>query len=189
MRKELSVPFFEQSLEPDGGINALKDGRITLPQIADYVEEYNLDGVNVDIENVTHEQREQYTELVRLLREKIPSHKEVSVAVAASPNDWQSGMARLLRLCSACRLCRSSFIMAYDEHHEGGEAGPVASIDFVERSIQYALEKRLRIKLSSVSRSTAGSGDWIAAGSPEKGSAPRRSREILSNCESHDNLR
>ena len=32
-------------------------------------------------------------------------------------------------------------IMGYDEHYEGGEAGPVASIDFVEKSIQYALSK------------------------------------------------
>ena len=30
--------------------------------------------------------------------------------------------------------------MAYDEHYHGSAAGPVASLDFVERSIQYALK-------------------------------------------------
>lgn len=31
--------------------------------------------------------------------------------------------------------------MTYDEHYEGGAAGPVAGIQFVEDSIQYALSK------------------------------------------------
>ena len=31
--------------------------------------------------------------------------------------------------------------MAYDEHYEGGESGPVASLEFVENSIRYALEE------------------------------------------------
>lgn len=43
------------------------------------MEEYDLDGINVDIENVTHEQKDQYTQFVKLLREKIPGHKEISV--------------------------------------------------------------------------------------------------------------
>ena len=30
-------------------------------------------------------------------------------------------------------------LMAYDEHYEGGEVGPVAGIEFVEDSIKYAL--------------------------------------------------
>ena len=33
--------------------------------------------------------------------------------------------------------------MTYDEHYEGGAAGPVAGIQFVEDSIQYALSKLL----------------------------------------------
>ena len=32
-------------------------------------------------------------------------------------------------------------IMTYDEHYESGEEGPVASIDFVEKSIIYALDR------------------------------------------------
>ena len=32
-------------------------------------------------------------------------------------------------------------LMAYDEHYNGGGAGPVASIGFVEDSIKYALER------------------------------------------------
>ncbi len=133
------VPFLSNHWNREAGINALKDPEALASQIAEYVEEYGLDGVNVDIENVTHEQRDSYTELVRLLREKLPSHKEISVAVAANPNNWQTGWHGSYDYEALARHADHLVIMAYDEHYEGGEAGPVASFDFVENSIRYAL--------------------------------------------------
>ncbi len=141
------VPFLSNHWNRTAGINALKDVELLSTQIADYVEEYNLDGVNVDIENVTHEQRDQYTEFVRLLREKIPSYKEVSVAVAANPNDWQTGWHGSYDYTELSKYADHLFIMTYDEHYEGGDAGPVASIDFVENSIKYALSKTTADKI------------------------------------------
>ena len=135
------VPFLSNHWNRTAGVNALKDVEALSSQIANYVEEYDLDGVNVDIENVTHEQRDQYTELVRLLREKIPAHKEISVAVAANPNDWQLGWHGSYDYSALARYADHLVIMAYDEHYEGGEAGPVAGMDFVENSIRYALSK------------------------------------------------
>ena len=135
------VPFLSNHWNRTAGINALADVEALSTQVANYVEEYDLDGVNVDIENVTHEQRDQYTERVRLLREKIPEHKEVSVAVAANPKNWQTGWHGSYDYAALAKYADHLLIMAYDEHHEGGEAGPVASIDFVENSIRYALER------------------------------------------------
>ena len=83
------------------------------------MEEYDLDGINVDIENVTHEQRDAYTQLVRLLREKIPAHKEVSVAVAANPNDWQTGWHGSYDYAALAEVADHLFLMTYDEHYEG----------------------------------------------------------------------
>ena len=60
-------------------------------QIVQAIHQYDLDGVNVDIENVTSTYRDAYTQLVRSLREKLPEEKEVSVAVAAKPNGWTTG--------------------------------------------------------------------------------------------------
>lgn len=133
------VPFLSNHWNRTAGINALKDVETLSSQIAAYVEEYNLDGVNVDIENVTHEQKDQYTELVRLLREKLPEGKELSVAVAANPNNWQVGWHGSYDYAALAEHADYLMLMAYDEHFEGGEAGPVASLDFVERSIQHAL--------------------------------------------------
>ena len=135
------VPFLSNHWDRTAGINTLRDVETLSSQIAEYVEMYQLDGVNVDIENVTHQQRDQYTELVRLLREKLPDHKEVSVAVAANPNNWQTGWHGSYDYQALAQYADHLLIMTYDEHYEGGISGPVASIGFVENSIRYALEK------------------------------------------------
>lgn len=141
------VPFLSNHWNRTAGINALKNIESLSTQIADYVEEYDLDGINVDIENVTHEQKDQYTQFVKLLREKIPGHKEISVAVAANPNNWQTGWHGSYDYAALSEYADHLLIMAYDEHYEGSSPGPVASISFVERSIQYALEKTTSDKI------------------------------------------
>ncbi len=141
------VPFLSNHWNRTAGVNALKDIELLSTQLADYIEQYNLDGVNVDIENVTHEHRDQYTQLVRLLRGKIPEYKEISVAVAANPNDWQVGWHGSYDYTELAKYADHLIIMAYDEHHEGGQAGPVSSIEFVENSVKYALTKTTSDKI------------------------------------------
>ena len=133
------VPFLSNHWDRAIGSKAMQNVETLAQDIAVAIDTYNLDGVNVDIENVTHEYRDAYTKLVRLLREKIPKHKEVSVAVAANPNGWNLGWHGSYDYEALGRVADHIFIMAYDEHYNGGEAGPVASVSFVEKSIQYAL--------------------------------------------------
>lgn len=85
--------------------------------------------------------RDAYTDLVRLLREKLPADKEVSVAVAANPNGWTKGWHGTYNYKELAKYASYLMIMAYDESYEGGPEGPVASIGFVDRSIQYALKQ------------------------------------------------
>lgn len=134
------VPFLSNHWDRQAGVAALNRAEQLAQQIAEAVEAYDLDGVNVDIENVTQEQRAQYTRLVQLLREKIPANKEVSVAVAANPNGWQTGWQGSYDYRALGEAADHLFIMSYDEHYQGGPSGPVASLDFVEQSIQYALK-------------------------------------------------
>jgi spore germination protein YaaH/putative cell wall-binding protein len=133
------VPFLSNHWDRTVGRAALANREVLAQQIADAIEKYNLDGVNVDIENVSDVDRENYTDLVRLLREKIPAHKEVSVAVAANPNGWTKGWHGSYDYKSLATYADYLMIMAYDESWEGSQPGPVASISFVDRSIQYAL--------------------------------------------------
>lgn len=141
------VPFLSNHWNRNAGINALNNAQKLAEQIADYVDRYNLDGVNVDIENVTEAQRNQYTELLRVLREKIPKDKEVSVAVSANPGGLETGWHGSYDYTGLSQNADYLMVMAYDEHYEGGTPGPVASIEFVENSIRYALSKAPKNKI------------------------------------------
>lgn len=133
------VPFLSNHWNRDVGRAMLANKELAAQQIADAIARYNLDGVNVDIENVTDADRANYTEFVRLLREKIPPTKEVSVAVAANPNGWAAGWHGSYDYTSLAKYADYLMIMAYDESYQGGDPGSVASYSWVEKSVQYAL--------------------------------------------------
>ncbi|PAB58769.1 S-layer homology domain-containing protein [Anaeromicrobium sediminis] len=135
------VPFLSNHWDRTAGENALENREALATQIADAVEQYNLDGVNVDIEGLTEASRNDFTDFVRLIREKIPSEKEVSVAVAANPSGWTQGWHGMYDYTELAKYSNYLMIMAYDESWSGGSPGPVASISFVEKSIQYALNQ------------------------------------------------
>ena len=136
------VPFLSNHWNRQAGITALTQNLDSIvSQISSAIIQYNLDGINIDIENVTHNEKNLYTELVKKLRNNLPSNKEVSVAVAANPKGWTQGWHGSYDYTELAKYADYLMIMAYDEHYSGGEAGPVASIQFVEESIKYALSK------------------------------------------------
>lgn len=135
------VPFLSNHWDRDLGRAALANREVLSTQIANFVMTNDLDGVNVDIENVTHEDRDAYTDLVKLLSQKLPKDKEVSVAVAANPHGWTLGWHGSYDYKALSDYADYIFIMAYDEHYSGGPIGPVASRDWVDKSIQYALSQ------------------------------------------------
>lgn len=134
------VPFLSNHWDRAKGREALSNIEKLTTQIVNAIEKYNLDGVNVDIENVTNVDRENYTKLVKRLREKLSPSKTVSVAVAANPNGWNQGWHASYDYAELSNYADYIMVMAYDEHYESGEAGSVASIQFVEKSIKYALK-------------------------------------------------
>ncbi|MFZ3589007.1 LysM peptidoglycan-binding domain-containing protein [Bacillus sp. DJP31] len=133
------VPFLSNHWERAVGEKALENRVVLTDQIAEAVEIYNLDGVNIDIENVTHEYQDEYTEFAKMLRKKIPADKEVSVAVAANPNGFKTGWHGSYDYTNLASSSDYLMVMAYDESYAGSAPGPIASIDFVEKSIQYAI--------------------------------------------------
>ena len=134
------VPFLSNHWDRTTGRNALQNADKLVADLAAAVERYGFDGVNVDIENVTAAERDLYTDFVRKLRAALPAHKEVSVAVAANPRGYQTGWHGSYDYRGLAQYADYLFLMTYDEHYSGGPAGPVASLPFVEQSIQYALQ-------------------------------------------------
>ena len=134
------VPMLSNHWDRNGGKLALANPEALAAEIAENVKKYNLDGVNVDIENVTQTERDKYTRLVAELRRLIPAEKEVSVAVAANLNGWTTGWHGSYDYEALAKHADYLMIMAYDESWQGSAAGPVASYDFVKKSIEYALK-------------------------------------------------
>lgn len=135
------VPFLSNHWNRDKGKCALENRTLLAQQISEAIERFNLDGVNVDIENVTESERDMYTDFVRILRNLLPKDKEVSVAVAPNPYGFTKGWQGSYDYAALSRYSDYLMIMAYDEHYQGGESGPVSSSGFVEKSIRYALER------------------------------------------------
>ena len=134
------VPMLSNHWDRTAGERALQDPEKLAGQIIDAINTHGLDGVNVDIENVTAAHRDAYTQLVRILRQRLPAGKEVSVAVAANPNGWTTGWHGSYDYAGLAQYADYLMIMAYDESWEGSAPGPVASAPFVEKSIRYALQ-------------------------------------------------
>ncbi|MED3726342.1 glycosyl hydrolase family 18 protein [Priestia filamentosa] len=138
------VPFLSDHWDEDKAKAALENKEELTSQIASTIEQYNLDGINVDIENVTAEEREDYSEFVKLLKEKLPDEKTVSVAVAANPNGWNTGWQGAYDYSTLAQYSDYLMLMAYDEHSVDHEtSGPVASFSFVEKTIKYALSQNV----------------------------------------------
>ena len=140
------TPFLSNHWDEESGKNALDRRGPLAEEIAEAIKEYDLDGVNVDIENMTWEERDKYTDFVRLLRKKLPADKSVSVAVAANPygltDDWHASYD----LVGLSQYTDYLMLMAYDQHWQGKVsetegAGPVAGIGFVEESVKAALRE------------------------------------------------
>ncbi len=134
------TPFLSNHWNQAIGIAALRNGEQLSRQIADAVIQYDLDGVDVDIENVTSAEKDLYTEFVRLLREKLPEGKSVSVAVAPNPYHSTDLWFGSYDYAGLARYCDYLLLMAYDESYQGGPEGPVAGYPFVESSVKAALE-------------------------------------------------
>jgi len=143
----LVVPFLTNDWVQSKGIAALNNMDKLTDDLAAAVTNYKLDGVNIDIENLTEGEREDYVAFVRLLREKLGPQKRIAVAVSANPWGKTSGWAGSYDYAGLAKYCDYLFLMAYDESYESGPPGPVAGISFVERSIVYALSQVSKDKL------------------------------------------
>lgn len=99
---------------------------------------YDLDGINVDFENISKECGEHYLQFLRELSLKCRQN-EIILSVA---NPIPSQYSTQYNLEEQGKVVDYVIIMGYDEHHRGSlESGPVASYDFVKNGIEDALKQ------------------------------------------------
>ncbi|MBQ9280134.1 MAG: hypothetical protein IJ215_03715, partial [Clostridia bacterium] len=126
---------------------ALNNPEKLIAQLVEAIELYNYDGINVDLENLDTSYKDKLTNFMRLLREALPEDKVVSIAVAANPDNLTTTWVAAYDYKALAEYVDYMVVMAYDEHCYGGSAGPVASIDFVEKSLKGILEEVSRDKI------------------------------------------
>ena len=99
--------------------------------------EYDLDGINVDFENISKECGEHYLQFLRELSLKCRQNQ----IILSVDNPIPSQYSTQYDLEEQGKIVDYVIIMGYDEHHKGSlESGPVASYDFVKNGIEDALE-------------------------------------------------
>lgn len=162
------VPYLSNSWDRAAGVAALENRTALAQALAGAVSQYGLDGVNIDLENLTPTERTAYVDFIRLLRADLPSGKKIAVAVAPNPYGFTSGWQGSYDDAGLAQYSDEVILMAYDEHYAGGDAGPVASYSFVKKSIQYALtlipKEKLVLGLPFYGRIWSNDGSTIAGG-------------------------
>lgn len=99
---------------------------------------FDLDGINVDFENISKECGEHYLQFLRELSLKCHQNG----IVLSVDNPVPSQYSTQYDLEEQGKVVDYVIIMGYDEHHgDSLESGPVASYDFVKNGIEDALKE------------------------------------------------
>jgi spore germination protein YaaH len=133
------VPFLTNDWSRAVGTAALARRGELAATLSDAVATYGLDGVNIDIENVTAAERNAYVDFVKTLRELLGPGKTIAVSVAPNPWGIDTGWQGSYNYAGLAAYCDYLMIMGYDEHYFGGPPGPVSSYDFLDKSLKYAV--------------------------------------------------
>lgn len=134
------VPLLSNSWDRARAEAAVARPEALAAELAQAVADYNLDGVHLDLENLTPDHRDAHTELVRQVRQALPPEKTVAVAIPANPRGLTVGWHGSYDCAALAEAADYLMLMAYDEHYRGSAPGPVASYAFVEAAIQNALK-------------------------------------------------
>lgn len=99
---------------------------------------YNLDGINVDFEQVSTDAKDGYVEFIKELSIKCENNEIILSVDNYSPTASSLHYNRKVQAQYADYL----IVMAYDEHYAGGgEAGSNASISFVKKAVSESLKE------------------------------------------------
>jgi len=135
--------LFSNSFEPEWTHEMLTDETLkkrVISQILTYSALYNLDGINIDFENVYLKDKDAFSEFTAELTEML--HQQGMVVSVDVTVPWGSDMwSRFADREALSKSVDYVMLMAYDEHWGSSQvAGSVASRDWVEKGIVESLK-------------------------------------------------
>ncbi|MFZ5826959.1 MAG: glycosyl hydrolase family 18 protein [Bacillota bacterium] len=148
--------------------------RHAVEQMLTAARSFGLAGIDIDIENVPPDQRDNYTALIRELSERLkPEGYGVTISIPAKTfDDRRSSWSGAFDYAALGQYADKVAIMTYDEHTPGFAAGPVASVGWVEKVVAFAASQ---MDPKKVLLGIAAYGyDWVQGTSRARGlSAPQ----------------
>lgn len=137
------MPFLSNHWNRELGRTALANRERLTDEIISALNRYNLDGINVDIENLTPEDKNNLTDLVKILKRKLPAGKEISVSVSANSQGLTTGWHGSYDVKALADNSNYLIVMAYDESAGSQTPRAGASFNFVEKSVKHLLNKNV----------------------------------------------
>ncbi len=103
--------------------------------------EWKADSINIDLENIVAADRQALNDFMKELCDKFHAEKlGVTIDVAAKASDAPTAYwAGCYDYAFLGKICDMVMIMAYDEHWSGGHAGPIGSLPWVRKVMEYAV--------------------------------------------------
>ncbi|MCR4441007.1 MAG: glycosyl hydrolase family 18 protein [Peptococcaceae bacterium] len=136
--------LFDNGFDPEVTHAFLNDVSLrtrAIKQLLSYVDLYELDGINLDFENIYLQDREAYVQFVRELAPLL-HEKERMLTVDVTFHSPSENWSRCYDRSGLAQAADYLLVMGYDEHGAGSPtAGPVASLPWVERGLERMLEE------------------------------------------------
>ncbi len=111
-----------------------------ISNLENYLKKYNLDGVNIDFEMVDAQDKDNLTAFMKELSAQLkPQGYFISMDVFPKQDEFND-VAIAYDYAQLANYADKIMIMTYDNHGTWSDAGPIADIRWVEKSLAYALQ-------------------------------------------------
>jgi cellulose synthase/poly-beta-1,6-N-acetylglucosamine synthase-like glycosyltransferase/peptidoglycan/xylan/chitin deacetylase (PgdA/CDA1 family)/spore germination protein YaaH len=107
--------------------------RLFAKRLGQMVSDRHEKGVVLDLEALPRQAMPDYIAFLRQLRSDLPARSQIAVTVPADDENWP--------LAAFAAATDKVIFMAYDQHWQGGDAGPIAPQDWFVRTVQTALKR------------------------------------------------
>ena len=113
-----------------------------LDSIQSVIQQYGYDGINIDFENMYNSDRVGLSAFMSNVYARVHREmgKQVTLALPSKTEETYDGIAGPFDYAALAPNFDLAIVMTYDDHYAGGDAGPVAPIDWVEKVIDYATQ-------------------------------------------------
>lgn len=142
--------LFDNAFDPDMTHIFLNDSVLrvkAIKQILSYVDLYELDGINIDFENMYIEDKGAFVQFIRELA-PVLHEKDRTLSIDVTFHSKSENWSMCYDREKLAKIADYIIVMGYDEHHSTSSiAGSVSSIPWVEKGLDKILEEVPQDKL------------------------------------------